>query len=219
MLPTSRALAMPAAAPRATPSPGSFAHIAQDHPQDVSALGAQAMRIPVSPRRFPTVYDINPYRPIIASVRERAPKKLDRSQSRVQASSLIQLESVLIVARQGGILVLFPEKTVTDRESLDLSAHEAPESVFRRAYDRLSTNIEARVDDHRTTRPSVEGSHQRVVARVRFLVNRLNPGRIVHVRHRRDIAPRSLQFLDPEQGFIFVPAGPTEQKGETIPGT
>src|SRR6266699_7310559 len=30
--------------------------------------------LPISPRRRPTVYDINPYRPTIASVRARAPR-------------------------------------------------------------------------------------------------------------------------------------------------
>src|SRR3954454_10948921 len=90
------------------------------------------------------------------------------------AAFLIQLELVLIVLFQRGVLRFLAEKTVADGQRLDLGAHEAAEGVLRAADDGLAAHVEAGVDDHRAAGLLLELADEVVEARVGFLVHGLH---------------------------------------------
>src|SRR5437762_5709585 len=120
------------------------------------------------------------------------------------AAFLIQLELMFIVLFQRRVLRFLAEKTIADRERLDLGAHEAAESVLRAADNRLAAHVEAGVDDDRAARLLLELADQVVEARVGFLVHRLHARRIVDVRHRWDRGARHVQLLDAEELLLFL---------------
>src|SRR6185503_5496217 len=80
----------------------------------------------------------------------------------------VELELVLVVQLQPGILALLLQEAVADREALDLGSHEAAERVLGRADDRLAAHVEAGVHDHRATGFVLEFIQQQIKFRVRF---------------------------------------------------
>src|SRR5436190_18620270 len=77
----------------------------------------------------------------------------------------VELELVLVVDREGAVLVLLAQEAVADDQGVHLRAHEAAERVLRRADDRLSPDVEAGVDEHRAAGALFELGKQGVVAR------------------------------------------------------
>src|SRR5262245_49935019 len=66
-----------------------------------------------------------------ASRRLAVPKNIN-----VNPSLLVELEGVLVVELQGGVLVFLAQQAIADHQYFDLAAHEAAEGVFGRAHDR-----------------------------------------------------------------------------------
>src|SRR5438874_1045675 len=60
----------------------------------------------------------------------------------------------------------FFEVKRADHEAIDVRAHEAAVRVLRRTHDRLTANVERRVDDDRTTREGIELADEIVVIRI-----------------------------------------------------
>ena len=71
-------------------------------------------------------------------------------------SHLIEFELVLVVLPQGWVLIDLAQKTVSDREQIDVGAHEAAEGIFRCAHDRLAAHVETGVDQHRASGSGLE---------------------------------------------------------------
>src|SRR5665647_2905659 len=63
-------------------------------------------------------------------------------------SKLIRLERHAVIHLKRSILLFLPQHAITDREQIELVAHEATKSVFRRAHDRLAADVEGGVDQH-----------------------------------------------------------------------
>lgn len=99
---------------------------------------------------------------------------------------------------ESGILVFFSEEAIADRQGFNLGSHEAAEGVFRCADDRFAADIEAGIDDHRAAGRMFEGFNQIVIARVGVLMGCLDPRRIVHVGHRRNVGAWHIEFRDTE---------------------
>lgn len=71
-------------------------------------------------------------------------------------------------------MLFLAKEAIADGQHFHIGAHKTAEGIFRRAYDRLTTNIEARVHDHRTSRSLVESADEGVIARIGFFVHGLN---------------------------------------------
>src|SRR4051812_14376635 len=123
------------------------------------------------------------------------------------AAFLIQLELVLIVLLERGVLHFLAQEAVADGERLDLGAHEAAERVLRAADDRLAAHVEAGVDDHRTAGLLLELAEQLVETRVGFLVHGLHARRVIDVRHRRNRRARNVELLDAEELLLLFGHG------------
>src|SRR6056297_491946 len=91
-------------------------------------------------------------------------------------SVLIQLIAVLVVFLERLVLLVFQQEKVADSEHIQLCTHETPEGVLRGANDRFAAHIEGRVHHKRAAGFFVKAADHGVVAGVRVLVNRLNPG-------------------------------------------
>src|SRR6267142_3180657 len=91
----------------------------------------------------------------------------------------IRLEMRFISFRETCILVALPEQTVAYGEQVELTSHEAAESVLRCADNRLATHVETRIHKDGTTRQCVKASQQGVKPRVRIVVHGLYARRIV----------------------------------------
>src|SRR5262245_26235540 len=78
-------------------------------------------------------------------------------------------------------LILLDEQVVFKHQTVHVCCHETPDRVLRRTDDRLATNVEARVDQHRTARQLVESSHQPIEPAVSLGIDGLDSRRIVHV--------------------------------------
>src|SRR2546421_1251382 len=114
--------------------------------------------------------------------------------AQASARFLIQLEFVLIVLLECGVLRFLAQETVAHRERLDLGAHEAAERVLRAADDRLAAHVEAGVDDHRAAGLFLVPGDELMEARVGLLVHRLHARRVIDVRDRRDRRARHVQL-------------------------
>src|SRR6187399_2619850 len=79
---------------------------------------------------------------------------------------LVELEGVLVVELERGVLVFLAQEAVADHQNLDLAAHEAAEGILRRADDRLAAHVERGVDQHRAAGARLEGLDQLVEGRV-----------------------------------------------------
>src|SRR5437868_13438809 len=66
------------------------------------------------------------------------------------AAGLIGDERGFVVSLQAEVLVFFMQEAPADGERLDFRSHEAAECVLRRADDRFTPYVEARVDDDGT---------------------------------------------------------------------
>src|SRR5688572_30766366 len=62
-----------------------------------------------------------------------------------QRMASVELEGVLVVLLQRRVLLFLRQQAVSDREGLDLGAHEAAERLLGAADDRLAAHIEAGV--------------------------------------------------------------------------
>ena len=105
------------------------------------------------------------------------------------------------------LLVDFVQHTVAQHERIKLRAHETAIGLLWRTDNRLATDVEGRVDQHATARFGFKRFEQVVVAGVRLRVDRLNPGRIIDVRHCRDVRARHVEQIDPPQGLLFLGHG------------
>src|SRR3954463_14798248 len=92
---------------------------------------------------------------------------------------LVELEGVLVVELEGGILVFLLEEAVADHQHLDLAAHEAAEGVLGRADDRFAAHVEGGVHDHRAAGLILERRDQVVERLVGLFVHRLDTAGIV----------------------------------------
>src|SRR5262249_35248594 len=109
-----------------------------------------------------------------------------------------QLERIFVTAFETGVLVLLAEEAVAHSQCLDLGSHEAAERVFRGAHDRLAADVEAGVDNYRTTGALLKGRDQRVVPGISLPVNGLDARRVVDVSHRGNVRARNIQLGDSE---------------------
>src|SRR6266403_1878855 len=96
---------------------------------------------------------------------------------------LIQLEDVLVIEFQVGILLFLFEITILDNENIQFRPHETSKRVLRIAYDRFSSHVKARVDEHGATRQLLEARKQRMIFRIGRFVDGLNARGIVDVRN------------------------------------
>src|SRR5216683_8208432 len=99
----------------------------------------------------------------------------DRREPRVVRSIFsIRLEGVLVLDAQRRVLVFLAGNAVAGDQEFDVGSHKAAERVFRRADNRLASDIEAGVYQDRTAGALLERREQRVIARVSLLVNGLD---------------------------------------------
>src|SRR5262245_7969132 len=70
---------------------------------------------------------------------------------------------------------LLVEHEVFHHQHVHVRGQEASNGILRCANDWLSTHIETRIDEHRTTRQPVKGLQESVETRVSFFVHRLYP--------------------------------------------
>jgi hypothetical protein len=104
----------------------------------------------------------------VLELTENLAKMLER------AGLSIKLERRLILLRESRILLLLAKEAIADGQHFDIGAHKTAEGIFGRGHDWLTTNIEARVHDHRTSRPLVESTNKTVIAGIGFFVHGLN---------------------------------------------
>src|ERR1700693_3338287 len=88
--------------------------------------------------------------------------------------TLIQLERILVVEFAAGVLRLLAKETVSDSQRFDLRTHETPKSILGSADNWFPANVKACVHDHRAAGLLLESRDQCVVARIGFVVYRLN---------------------------------------------
>src|SRR5436190_1821273 len=84
-------------------------------------------------------------------------------------------------------LVFLSQITVADSKNVELVSHETAERVLRRAHDGLAAHIEARIHEDRTASFPLERGEQRVIAWIGVLVHGLDAGRVINMRHGRDV--------------------------------
>src|SRR5262249_39671508 len=113
---------------------------------------------------------------------------------------LIVLFDVAFLLRPGRLL-FFQEQAVAQYQGIHLRSHETSVGVIRRAYDGLAANVERGVDYDGASGQFLESLDEVVVLRVIVTCYRLYTSRIIHVRHRRDIA----SFLPDNGKHIAVP--------------
>ena len=83
---------------------------------------------------------------------------------------------MFIIAGKRGVLLVFVENAVSNREKFDFASHETGKRIFRRADNGFPAHVETRIDEDRTAGQLVEPRDQGVVARVRLLMNGLDAG-------------------------------------------
>ena len=99
-------------------------------------------------------------------------------------------------------LFLLRQQAVLNHQIVHLRAHKTPIRILGRTDNRLPAHIKRRIHEHRTARLCFKRSQQRVIFRIRFRMNRLNPRRIVHMRHRRNRRMRHFQLLNAKQRIL-----------------
>src|SRR5215467_439753 len=117
--------------------------------------------------------------------------------------ALIKLECRFIVLFQRRILVLLAQIAITNCKTIQFRTHEAPERIFRRADNGLSTDIEAGIDQDRVSRLAFEGCQQGVIARVGAGMHGLDACRIIDVRDSRNIGARHIELLNAEELLLL----------------
>src|SRR6516162_8464853 len=137
------------------------------------------------------------------------------AQPRLWAVTSIQLERVLVVELERGVLLVLLEEAVADHEVFDFGSHEAAKRIICGANDRLATDVEAGIDHHRAAGERLKTAEQRMIARVGLLMHRLHARRVVHVGYCRNIRTRHVELVDPEQRLLFVGHGASAFLGDT----
>ena len=84
------------------------------------------------------------------------------------------------------VLRILVEHAILDDQHVQARAHEAVERVFRSAGDRLSTYVEAGVDDHGATGLAIEAVDQSMEPRVGLAMHGLEPRAPIDVRDSWD---------------------------------
>src|SRR4051794_28612600 len=71
--------------------------------------------------------------------------------------TLIQFKFSLVARLESGVLAFFLQQTITNREHVDLRAHETAKRVLGRTDQGLAPHIETSVYDHRASGAPLEG--------------------------------------------------------------
>jgi len=85
------------------------------------------------------------------------------------------------------------------RKHFDFGAHEAAERILRRADNRLAAHIETGVHHYGTASQVLEFRDERMVTGIGVGVHGLDAGRIIHVRHGRDLGARHMELSMPNK--------------------
>src|SRR6478735_1257021 len=107
-----------------------------------------------------------------------------------RAPPSIEFEHVLVIKLERRRLVLLVEEAIADHQHLDIAAHKAAEGILRCAHDRLASDVEAGVDQNRTSGRSLERAQQRMKSRIGAGVDGLDPRGIIDMGHGRDVGAR-----------------------------
>jgi len=108
-----------------------------------------------------------------------------------------KLRQILIRSELRGVgLLVFQQHEVLQHQNIHVGTHEAPVCLFRCAYDRLSADVEAGVDQHRATGLGLERSQQLVEPSVPLRVDGLHSRRAIDVRDRWDGTADALEFIE-----------------------
>ena len=86
-----------------------------------------------------------------------------------------------------GFLLFFIEHEIFQHESIHFRAHETTVGLFRGTDNGLPANIEGGIDQYRALRGFFKLPDQFIEPGIGFGVNRLDAGRIVHMRDRRNL--------------------------------
>src|ERR1035438_2580310 len=119
------------------------------------------------------------------------------------AQGLVQRKLLGVIESQRWILVFLAQEAIAHGQRLDLRSHEAAERVLRRPYNGLAAHVEAGVHDYRTASQFLEPADQMVKASIGFLVNRLDPRGVIHVRDRRYIGARHVELGNAEKRLFL----------------
>jgi hypothetical protein len=63
----------------------------------------------------------------------------------------IRIERGAVVALETRVLRRFLQDAIANHKQVELVAHEAPEGILGRTYNRFAANIKAGVDEHRAS--------------------------------------------------------------------
>src|ERR1700738_3961938 len=134
-------------------------------------------------------------------------RRYARRWSPMPEEALIRFESGTVILLEIKILLGLAQHAVADYEHIQLVAHEAAESVFRCADDRLTAHVEAGVDQHRTPGPRLESREQPMKAGIGRRADGLNAGGIIDMGYRGNFRARNIELVDAEQRLLLSAHG------------
>src|SRR5229473_5924331 len=134
-------------------------------------------------------------------------RRYARRWSPMPEEALIRFESGTVILLEIKILLGLAQHAVADYEHIQLVAHEAAESVFRCADDRLTAHVEAGVDQHRTPGPRLESREQSMKAGIGRRADGLNAGGTIDMGYRGNFRARNIELVEAEQRLLLSAHG------------